>query len=166
MGKFVKGHRSTGGRPKGSQNKVSRTVKEALIEAGNSVGGREGMVGTFKKVAEKNIVAFGKMLADTIPLEVKADVAAQLRGPLEVRIVSIQHGDHFTKDQCDALTTTGEFLPGPLYIEKDQGVVPMIEHAPAPEPAAAALLSELNALSYEQLLDRARRAGLIDANSD
>src|SRR5262249_16298198 len=37
------------GRPKGSANKVTVALKEAILQAGENVGGREGACGLFRK---------------------------------------------------------------------------------------------------------------------
>ena len=54
---FQKGHAKVGGRKKGGQNKITRDVKEALLEAGEQYGsdgnGTEGIVGCFQMIIKK-----------------------------------------------------------------------------------------------------------------
>ena len=53
---FRAGHEKKGGRTKGSENKITTTVKEAILEAiakyGKDGKGREGMIGYFLSMCE------------------------------------------------------------------------------------------------------------------
>ena len=72
---FQKGHAKVGGRKKGGQNKITRDVKEALLEAGEQYGsdgnGTEGIVGCFKMIIQKKPEAWLAAVAKSIPNEHK-----------------------------------------------------------------------------------------------
>ena len=54
---FQKGHAKVGGRKKGGQNKITRDVKEAVLDAGEKYGsdgkGKDGLVGAFYVIKKK-----------------------------------------------------------------------------------------------------------------
>lgn len=55
------------GRKKGSKNKTTTILKEAILLAAEAVGGRQGLVGYLKKQAKMNPVAFMNLLAKVLP---------------------------------------------------------------------------------------------------
>ncbi len=68
-----KGSPKTGGRKAGTPNKVSKTLKEAIIEAANLAGGKAGMTGYLLEQAEKNPGPFMSLLAKVMPLQLSND---------------------------------------------------------------------------------------------
>jgi hypothetical protein len=101
-GRFKKGHRQLGHRRKGTPNKLTRTVKEAMDLAAQALGGAEGSAGVFVKAGKKDIVAFAQMLSRTIPLEVKAETTS-VGPPIVVQMISVPAGCFLTKEQAQAL---------------------------------------------------------------
>jgi hypothetical protein len=69
--RFQKGHAKMGGRKKGSQNRVTRDVKEAILEAGERIGsdgkGKDGLVGAVMGVYRRKPEAWMAALAKLIP---------------------------------------------------------------------------------------------------
>jgi len=65
------------GRPKGLQNKTTRELKEAILQAAEQTGkdgsGREGLVGYLKRVAEEDVKAFAGLLGKVLPLQVTGE---------------------------------------------------------------------------------------------
>lgn len=59
------------GRPKGVQNKLTRTVKEAIEAAFNGVGGHEYLM----RQAEENPQAFLTLLGKIIPAQVQQEIS-------------------------------------------------------------------------------------------
>lgn len=61
------------GRPKGSKNKTTTALKEAILEAAKLHGqdgrGEGGLVGYLKKVAEEDTKAFCALLGRVIPID-------------------------------------------------------------------------------------------------
>jgi len=67
-----KGERTPGaGRKKGTPNKFTRDIKEALIEAANRAGGSEGMAGYFLNQAEQNARSFMSLIGRAMPMAVE-----------------------------------------------------------------------------------------------
>ena len=62
------------GRPKGSQNKFTREVKEMILEALDNAGG----VDYLAKQAEENPTAFMTLVGKVLPMQVNADVGGKL----------------------------------------------------------------------------------------
>lgn len=74
---FQKGHKSPG-RPKGIPNRLTTTVKEAIIEAFNQVGGVDYLVSIAKDDPKTFCVLVGKV----IPLQVTGEDGK----PIEMKI--------------------------------------------------------------------------------
>jgi len=74
------------GRPKGSPNKTTTALKEAILRAAEEVGadgqGKEGVVGYLKHVAREDVKAFAGLLGKVLPLQ----VTGENDGPLQVVI--------------------------------------------------------------------------------
>lgn len=67
---FEKGHKSGGGRPKGSPNKHTAEIKECILEAGHRAGnkhGKDGMTSYLEHQAVENPTAFMGLIAKVIP---------------------------------------------------------------------------------------------------
>ncbi|GGE18280.1 hypothetical protein GCM10011390_41800 [Aureimonas endophytica] len=62
-----------GGRAKGSQNKTTRQLKEAILQAAEEVGendaGDGGLVGYLRRVAKEDVKAFAGLLGKVLPLQ-------------------------------------------------------------------------------------------------
>ncbi len=59
------------GRPKGSPNKTTALLKDAILQAAEQAGDKEGMVGYLKKQADKNPTAFMGLLGKVLPMQVE-----------------------------------------------------------------------------------------------
>jgi hypothetical protein len=109
--RFEKGHAKRGGRKKGVPNKLSRDLKEAIIEAAIASGydtkGKDGLTGYLKRMADYEVQIFGGMLRAMIPLQVNATLhqpktfkspdeikaALKERGIPQVTIYRLEHHD-------------------------------------------------------------------------
>jgi hypothetical protein len=63
-----KGTPKTGGRKKGTPNKISSALKEAILEAAENAGGEDGIVGYLVVQALANPVAFMSLLGKVLPM--------------------------------------------------------------------------------------------------
>jgi hypothetical protein len=68
------------GRPKGSGNKITRTIKEAIALAFDEVGGKEYLV----KVAGEDPRTFLGLVARVIPTEIEHSGAIDMRSASEI----------------------------------------------------------------------------------
>jgi len=74
------------GRPKGSQNKVTVALKEAILQAGEIAGGEEGLVGYLSRLAVENSSAYAGLLGKILPSVLRTDESDG--GPVtEIRFV-------------------------------------------------------------------------------
>jgi hypothetical protein len=69
---FVKGHPGIGGRPKGSQSKITVALKDAILLAGERAGGKEGLVGYLTLLARENSSAYASLLSKVLPTTLSA----------------------------------------------------------------------------------------------
>ena len=58
------------GRRKGGKNKITRLLKDAILEAAESAGDNEGLVGYLAVQAVKNPVAIMALLGKVLPLQI------------------------------------------------------------------------------------------------
>ena len=58
------------GRPKGSVNKTTALLKDAILKAAEEAGGSQGMVGYLAIQAEKNPGPFMSLLGKVLPMQV------------------------------------------------------------------------------------------------
>jgi hypothetical protein len=110
-GKFSKGQggpRAGAGRPRGSQNKTSLQIKEAILSALNKLGGDDYLVA----LGRENSSAFASLLSKVLPTQLAP--ASESDGGVGMRI-------HFTREIV--------FPDGRREVE---GVTP--KALPAPEP--------------------------------
>lgn len=65
----------TGGRVKGTPNKTTATLKEAILLAAEAAGGKDGLVSYLTQQASEEPVAFMGLLGKVLPMQVDANVS-------------------------------------------------------------------------------------------
>ena len=63
----------TGGRKKGTPNKTTKLLKEAILEAAEAAGDAEGLVGYLKAQAVENPGPFLALLGKVLPMQITGD---------------------------------------------------------------------------------------------
>lgn len=63
----------TGGRKKGTPNKTTALLKDAILEAATLAGGKEGLVGYLTMQASANPGPFMALVGKVLPLQVGGD---------------------------------------------------------------------------------------------
>lgn len=61
------------GRPKGSQNKTTAILKDAILQAAEKAGGEGGMVGYLTLQATQNPQSFLPLLGKVLPMQVTGE---------------------------------------------------------------------------------------------
>lgn len=93
-GRFEEGRDKTGGRQKGSVNKTTRILREAIILAAEQLGrdgkGKEGLVGYLKKLGDKHPELFKDLLARVLPMQ----ITGPQEGPIQVTFTRQEAEDH------------------------------------------------------------------------
>ena len=64
-----KGQKKTGGRRKGSVNKTTALLKDAVLQAAEAAGDKEGMVGYLTTQTKQNPTAFMSLLGRVLPIQ-------------------------------------------------------------------------------------------------
>ena len=59
---------------KGTINKTSALLKDAILEAADTAGGKAGLVGYLRSQARENSVAFMGLLGKLVPSQIAAEV--------------------------------------------------------------------------------------------
>ena len=78
----------TGGRVKGTPNKLTKTLKESILEAAEKAGGPAGTVGYLTTQASANPTAFMGLLGKVLPMQIAgADNEDGTPGEIIVRIL-------------------------------------------------------------------------------
>lgn len=71
--RFKKGDPKIAGRAKGTQNKVTVQMKEAIIMAAELEGsdrhGKGGLIGFMRKLSRRNVVVYGRLLEKLLPYQ-------------------------------------------------------------------------------------------------
>lgn len=78
----------TGGRQKGTPNKTTALLKDAILSAAELAGDREGMVGYLKRQAGENPAAFMSLLGKVLPMQVVGDDENPLRMVHRIELVA------------------------------------------------------------------------------
>ena len=72
------------GNPNRGPNKATRMLKEAILQAADEAGGKEGLVGYLRTQAIKNPNAFMSLLGKVIPFTIQGDK----QNPIEIRVTT------------------------------------------------------------------------------
>lgn len=75
------------GRPKGSRNKTTALLKDAILQAATQAGGKDGLIGYLQLQAEANPGPFLSLLGKVLPMQVAGDPDAPLVHVIERRLV-------------------------------------------------------------------------------
>lgn len=76
------------GRPKGSANKTTALLKDAILKAAENAGGDEGMVGYLTIQAKTNPQAFLPLLGKVLPMQLTGDEDNPLHVVTAIRLVA------------------------------------------------------------------------------
>lgn len=75
------------GRPKGSPNKTTALLKDAILAAAEKAGDEAGMIGYLEKQAKDNPTAFLSLLGRVLPLQLASDPDEPLKTVIEWRVI-------------------------------------------------------------------------------
>lgn len=92
MSKLEPGRKKTGGRKKGTPNKVNALLKDAILQAATEAGLKEGLVGYLKTQAVLNPQSFLPLLGKVMPLQVTGNNGDPIETVTRIEIVAA-HGN-------------------------------------------------------------------------
>lgn len=72
------GNPKTGGRNKGTRNKTTALLRDAILEAAELAGDKDGMVGYLVKQAKENPVLFMGLLGKVLPLQIVSEITQRV----------------------------------------------------------------------------------------
>ena len=67
----AKGSPKTGGRQKGTPNKTTALLKDAILQAAERAGDKDGMIGYLERQAVENPGPFMSLLGKVLPMQVE-----------------------------------------------------------------------------------------------
>ena len=82
-----KGQPKTGGRKKGSTNKITALLKDAILKAAEKAGGKEGLVGYLRTQALKQPGPFMALLGKVLPMQIANDGDDALKVTVIERVI-------------------------------------------------------------------------------
>lgn len=92
MAKLEAGRPKTGGRQKGTPNKTTALLKDAILKAAELAGGTDGMVGYLRKQAKDNPGPFLALLGKVLPMQVTGEDGEAIKLEIVQRtVVSAKH---------------------------------------------------------------------------
>jgi hypothetical protein len=80
--------RSKTGRAKGTPNKTTALLKDAILKAAEGAGGQDGLVGYLQKQASENPGPFMALLGKVLPMQIAGDPDNPVVVSITRRIVS------------------------------------------------------------------------------
>lgn len=85
------------GRPKGSPNKTTALLKDAILQAAQNAGGAKGLVGYLELQAAENPGPFMSLLGKVLPMQIAGDPDAPLRMITRIELVAPSLNDDNSK---------------------------------------------------------------------
>lgn len=83
------------GRPKGAQNKLTKTVKQAIEAAFDQVGGADYLA----RMAEQQPAAFLTLIGKVLPMQVEhSNPDGSLKAPTTIQIIAAKAADDHSDD--------------------------------------------------------------------
>jgi len=86
--------RKTGGRKKGTPNKTTALLKDAIIEAATAAGNKEGLVGYLTRQADENPAAFMTLLGKVLPMQVTGENGGPVKTTTRVELIAVSTRDN------------------------------------------------------------------------
>lgn len=87
-----KGSPKTGGRAKGTPNKLTAQLKEMILEAAEQAGGKDGTVGYLKAQATANPGPFLALLGKVLPMQISGDEDNPVVTVTRIELVALDAG--------------------------------------------------------------------------
>ena len=168
--RFSSDHQPVGkrGRKPGAINKITTDLKHGILRGAASCGydgeGLGGVDGFLLMCAQRYPKHYLNLMGKLLPLNLTAN--APSAGIGTVNIVSVPSGTYLSPDQI-ARAQRGEPFTiehGPTTKQPPPVEEPIVQEFSPRTERERQLLAELEALSPEQLLERARQAGYVDVD--
>lgn len=81
------------GRPKGSPNKTTALLKDAILQAAEQAGGAGGLVAYLQQQAAENPGPFLSLLGKVLPMQVTGEDGGPIIARIERIVIDPQHRD-------------------------------------------------------------------------
>lgn len=81
------------GRPKGSPNKTTALLKDAILKAAENAGGADGMVGYLTAQASMNPQSFLPLLGKVLPMQVTGEDGNAIKTVTEIVLRGVAPAD-------------------------------------------------------------------------
>ena len=108
------------GRKKGSKNKLTVALKEAILAAGEAAGGEEGLVGYLTRLAVENSSAYASLLGKVLPMTLAPDSDGGKDAVLTFRRVIVYPDGH---EHVEGETPKQLPAPSPVSVENNDQLI-------------------------------------------
>ncbi len=109
------------GRRPGQVNKLTRDIKQGIVDAATNVGrdgsGEGGLVGFLEDLATNHKKAFASLLGKVLPLQINAGAMVQTIGT--VNVISVPADHYLSAEDMRRLNLVHEIEHAPEFIEQD-----------------------------------------------
>ncbi len=93
----AKGSAKTGGRQKGTPNKLTAQLKEMILEAADRAGGEGGTVAYLTNQATANPGPFMALLGKVLPMQIAGDEESPLISIHKIELIGVRPTDQDTR---------------------------------------------------------------------
>jgi hypothetical protein len=83
----------TGGRKKGTPNKTTGLLKDAILVAAERAGGKDGLIGYLQAQATENAGPFMALLGKVLPTQISGDPDNPVKHDHRVEITFVEAGE-------------------------------------------------------------------------
>ena len=94
------GSPETGGRKRGTPNKTTALLKDAILQAAEGAGGKDGMIGYLRTQAVENPGPFMTLLGKVMPHQIAADEEGALVPTIIIRRFGCDDVDEKVYGRC------------------------------------------------------------------
>lgn len=126
--RFEKGHVKRAGRTKGTPNKLTREIKDAIVGAAAELGsngkGKGGLQGFMKFLAREELKTFGTLIRAIIPTQINATVSPPrvYRSPEEIRRAAFRTSDSFPHSLMRMSPSLRSMAPSSIWRLRSNGL--------------------------------------------
>jgi hypothetical protein len=143
-------HPRYGGRKKGTPNKSTRNIRDAMTESAVKHGidgkGTGGLTGFCQWLLANDLKAWTHIFSRLVPLQVAAETTNRGGGAMQVNVISVPRGVYFSAEQAQQI------------MDRSSAAMPIIEAAVNDAANAASAVIEGVIVAEEEEISKEERS--------